>query len=100
MSICRNCYAVIKFVTMESTRKNVPVEPIPDPTGTVAARKVKPAAYGMHPRLFGYVLSKDRLLEDGYELYLAHHAECARLAPVKNPTKKRTEPVQPELFDA
>lgn len=95
MSACFRCHAVIKFVTMEATRKSVPVEPHPDSRGTVAARKVKPAGYGMHPRLFGYVISHDRPLEDGYVLYMAHHAECYRIAPVEVP---KPAP-DPTLFD-
>lgn len=95
MSSCFRCHAVIKFVTMEETRKNVPVEPIPHPEGTVAARLLKPAAYGMHPRLFGYVISRSRPLEDGYSLYMAHHAECDRIA---TPTAPKPRP-EPSLFD-
>lgn len=99
MSVCRNCFAVMKWVVMEDTHKSVPVEPHKDRRGTVAAKPV-PAARGS--RLMGYVVSAERPLRDGYDLYVAHFAECERIAP-KRPTTTNPSPTvepAPSLFDA
>lgn len=96
MSVCRVCAVTIRFVRMRETGRLVPVEPIPDPQGTVAARLVKPARYGFTPSLVGHVVSKDHPLEPGQSLFMAHYGECERNAIPTSPT-----PAPPSsLFDA
>ena len=84
MSSCRDCRATIRFVRLESG-KSMPVNPTPDPTGTVAVD-------WQGTELVGYVLSKTDPLRPGYRLYRAHRADC-------HPTKPRT-PSPAALFGA
>lgn len=74
---------------MLDTGRSVPVDPIPDDTGTVCARLVG-------NQMQGYVESKDRPYERPYIRYVAHFGTC----PDRPPTapKPRTEPA-PTLFD-
>lgn len=86
---CDSCQARIVFVTMTTTGKKVPVDPIPDDEGTVCARLVG-------SQLHGYVISKDRPYQRIYTRYTTHYSTCPdrpRAAP-----KPRPEPAA-TLFD-
>jgi DNA-directed RNA polymerase subunit RPC12/RpoP len=79
---CEHCRARIVFVTMTTTGKRVPVDPIPDDKGTVCGRLIG-------TKLQGYVISKDHPYERPYTRYAAHFATCSdrpRPAP-KPPTE-------------
>lgn len=81
---CRYCEATIRWVQLESG-KSIPVNPISDPAGTVAAS-------WQGASLIGYVTAKARPLRDGYQLYRAHRADC-------HPDKPRN-PTPAALFDS
>lgn len=85
MSVCRDCHATIKFVSLD-TGKVMPIDPIPHPRGNVAATGGR--------ALTGYVLSKDKPLRDGYRTYMPHRAACDTGEPRKT-AGERT----PTLFD-
>jgi len=77
VSTCRDCRATIRFVRLESG-KSMPVNPMPDETGTVAAD-------WQGRVLVGYVLSKTDPLRPGYRLYRAHRADCSDKPRVPRP---------------
>lgn len=85
--VCRDCHATIKFVRLDTGRL-IPVEPIPNTRGNVAAAK-RPGG-----RLIGYVISEKRPLEPGFASYVPHFADCKQARRPKTPT-----PRPPSLFD-
>lgn len=66
---CRRCMATLRFVQMTSG-KAMPVNPIPDPTGNVAARKIG------HRYAAGYVLHKGEDPKPGFVVFRPHWADC------------------------
>lgn len=68
---CRDCHTPIRFVHLTKTGKAMPVNPLTNPKGNVAAR----IAGG---RLSGFVISQDHRPGplDPFR-FLAHHATCA-----------------------
>lgn len=68
MSACRYCEATIRFVQLD-TGKAIPVNPIPDRLGNVAARPQGIA-------LVGYVISQAKPLQAGHQTYRPHKADC------------------------
>lgn len=80
---CRRdgCSATITFVKLDGGGA-MPVDPVPDPTGNVAATK------GLDGRLHGHVLSQARPLQPGQTVYMAHYATCAA-----KPRPRRTPPL-------
>lgn len=77
---CRDCHEPIRFVRMQDTGKALPVNPIPNPDGPVAAH----IAGG---RLVGFVISRDRLAGpfDPHR-FTPHYATCdARKSNKPNP---------------
>lgn len=85
MSVCRDCHATIKFVTLD-TDTVMPVDPIAVPDGPVAATGTK--------KLTGFYLSKDKPMRDGHRRYMPHHATCHRGKP-----RVTAEDRAPSLFD-
>lgn len=83
MSSCRFCEARILFVRLD-TGKAIPVNPIPDPGGNVAADWQGTA-------LVGFVLSREKPLREGFHTYRPHKADC-------HPDKPRV-PRPDSLFD-
>lgn len=83
---CRRCEAQILFVRLD-TGRSIPVEPIPDPTGNVAARR--DAGF-----LVGHVVAKDHPVEDGQQLYRTHFAACDPDKPLVTASQRKTS-----LFD-
>jgi hypothetical protein len=70
MSTCRDCYATIAFVRLD-TGKPIPVDPVPYPDkGNVAARRLPDGD------LVGHVISAAKPLQPGQERYLPHRATC------------------------
>lgn len=70
MSTCRNCYATISFVSLD-TGKALPINPVPDPTGNVIAKRAG-------TKLRGYVESREKPFREneGFRRYRPHHADC------------------------
>lgn len=67
MSTCRDCHATIRFVHVADAA--IPVDPIPNEAGNVAARP-------QGSTLIGYRVTKARPLEPGYRVYMPHRAAC------------------------
>lgn len=84
---CDRCHGVIKFVRLD-TGKPIPVEPHPFPDrGNVAAHLEGKT-------LVGYVISRDKPLQAGYDTYVPHYAVCKPDRPLI-PASQRP----PALFD-
>lgn len=85
---CRDCGDPIRFVELD-TGKALPVNPLPDPGGNVAAQ----LAGG---RLYGFVISRDKQPRptDQYR-FRPHHATCT--AVERKPSRPVPEP-DPALF--
>lgn len=76
---CRRCGATLRFIQMDSG-KVMPVNPIPDRTGTVAARKVGDRWAA------GYIVtSGSSPLKPGFTLFRAHWADCPPDSPRRDP---------------
>ena len=78
MTRCHDCQAQLLFVALlddqgRPTGKSMPIDPRPNPEGTVAAVRVG-------GRLEGHVLSGSRPLQEGQTRYVTHHATCHRKA--------------------
>lgn len=88
---CRDCHEPIRFVRMDATGRNMPINPAPSRDtrpGTVAARP-------NGPRLTGYVITTERPQDPRHPYrFTPHYATCQK------PTKKHppTEPGEPALF--
>lgn len=86
MSVCRYCYATIKWIQLEANpREQIPVEPIPlvpgepVPRSAIAAHRV-PSANGRGPgRLAGRPALEG--LKPGERVYVAHRALCEQIVP-------------------
>ena len=88
LSECRECHDPIRFVALD-TGKALPVNPLPDQGGNVAAR----LAGG---RLHGFVISKTKQPGPGDDLrFRPHHATCEEIR--RKPPKPKPEP-DPALF--
>lgn len=83
---CRRCEAQMLFVRLD-TGRSIPVDPIPDPTGNVAARRDGRG-------LVGHVVSKDHPVEDGQQLYRPHIAACDPDKPLVTASQRKAS-----LFD-
>lgn len=83
---CRDCSEPIRFVQMEDTGRAMPVNPMPNPDGNVAAR----LAGG---RLYGFVVSQDRRPGPTSPLrFVAHFAVCeARARAPKSRPREEDE---------
>lgn len=81
---CRYCEAVIRWVQLDSG-KSMPVKPIPDDRGNVAARP-------QGTTLVGHVISREKPLQEGQLRYVPHRAHC-------DPDKPRV-PRPDSLFDS
>jgi len=68
MASCGHCHATIRFVQLD-TGSAMPVDPVPNPEGNVAARPQGTV-------LVGYRITKARPLEPGYRLFMPHRAAC------------------------
>lgn len=88
MSACRNCYATIAFVQLDSG-STIPVNPVPDRTGTVLAQRVG-------KKLSGWVESREKPARPGFRRYRAHKADCH--TEDERPRVARAETPAP-LFD-
>jgi hypothetical protein len=67
---CRDCHLPIRFVRIETTGSAMPVNPLTNPKGNVAAR----IAGG---RLVGFVISRDHRPGPLDPLrFMPHHATC------------------------
>lgn len=84
---CRDCQAPIRFVRMTATGKALPVDPTPNPLGTVAAQ-LKAG------KLVGFVISHDHHAGPLDRRFTPHHASCEAR---KTPKKPAPEP-HPALF--
>lgn len=91
---CHRCKCAMRFVRMEETGRAMPIDPQPDPEGTVAARQDGPG------RLVGYVISKAHPLQEGYTLYRAHFDLCGRIADVEEGAATHRTPALTDLDDA
>lgn len=75
---CNGCTLPIRFVSL-NTGSSVPVNPKPDPAGTVAARLVA-------GRLHGRMIHADDPPTEAEERYVVHFATCDNRKPkVKTP---------------
>mgnify|MGYP000844061078 FL=1 len=67
---CRSCFAVLRFVLMGSGKK-MPCNPVPDPTGNVAARKTPKGYVDSH-----VLRSGGPGALDGYTVFRSHFSQC------------------------
>ena len=89
LSECRECQTPIRFVRLESG-KAMPVDPMPSPSGNIAARR------NAH-QLEGFVISRDRQPGGTYSLrFRAHYATCE--AVDRTPTSTGDTDPPPTLF--
>lgn len=72
--ICRRCGATLRFVQMASGKVS-PCNPVPDRTGTIAARKVG-VRYAA-----GYTLRAGEDPRPGFVTFRVHFADCPPDAP-------------------
>lgn len=90
MAACRTCALPLAFVRMESGTL-MPINPGPNPDGTVAGRK-------QGARLVrGYIITADRPLLPGWTPFQAHWAICPG-APTHRTPKPTRRDVTPALF--
>lgn len=82
---CRSCFAVLRFVVMTSG-KRMPVEPVRDPHGIVAARKVG------RDFVDGVVLKNGEVPPEGFTTFRPHWADCEH---AKRAAKGDTEAAVP-----
>jgi hypothetical protein len=82
---CRSCWAVLRFVVMASG-KRMPVEPVRDPKGIVAARKVG------RDYIDGVVLRGGETPPAGFTTFRPHWADCEH---AKRAQKGETEAPRP-----
>jgi hypothetical protein len=83
---CRSCWAALRFIRMTSG-KSMPVEPVKDPRGIVAARKVG-SGY-----VDGFVLSAAVPdAPEGYDTFRPHWADCEH---AKRAHQGETEALKP-----
>lgn len=66
---CRRCQATLRFIRL-ANGSLMPVNPVPDRTGNVAARKVG-SRYAA-----GYVLRKGEEPKPGFVVFRPHFADC------------------------
>lgn len=83
MSACRVCSAPIVFVRMRSSGKPMPVDPIPDERGNIAALRAGKGQY-----VDGHYLHQGQAIADGEVQLMPHFATC-------NDTRKPTRPRPP-----
>lgn len=67
---CSRCGATLKFVQMAGTGKSMPVNAVPDPDGTIAARWTGERWAG------GYTLKPGEEPKPGFKRFRTHYADC------------------------
>ncbi|HEY3545058.1 MAG TPA: hypothetical protein VGK17_03075 [Propionicimonas sp.] len=67
---CKRCGATLKFVQMADTGKSMPVNALPDKTGTIVARNVG------YRWAAGYVLKAGEQPKPGFTVFRTHYADC------------------------
>ena len=72
---CKRCQSTLRFVRMDRSNKVMPVTPVPDATGNVAARKVGTRYVA------GYVLRHGEVAKPGYTTFRGHFLDCPPEAP-------------------
>lgn len=82
---CKDCHLPIRFVTLD-TGSRLPVNPMPDAHGNVAAHRTG-------RELFGWVVSRSNPILARMDLFMPHHATCAARQPAPKPAPP------PTLFD-
>ncbi|MGZ0150684.1 hypothetical protein ACXJJ3_26740 [Kribbella sp. WER1] len=87
---CNDCGALIVFVRMVATDKQLPVDPIPVADGNVCARLIG-------NRLHGYVITEDRPPNPGMQRYAAHFGTCTDRQDRRKPKPTPAPPAT--LFD-
>lgn len=87
LSECRTCKDPIRFVALD-TGKAMPVNPMPDVTGNVAARMIA-------GRLHGFVISHAKPAGPRDLRFRPHYATCGEAQ--RKPAKPKPEP-PPALF--
>ena len=75
MPICHKCTAPIRFVRTRRG-KNMPVDPHPDSSGSVAAYEVLPGRF-----TDAYVVTPVTPALPGYRTFVPHHATCDERPP-------------------
>lgn len=81
---CRACAAPIRFVHLD-TGKAMPVDPIPNARGNVAARRIG-------SKLHGYVISATHPMDPMFLRMVPHYATCEE-------QQRKTRQADPGLFD-
>lgn len=84
---CQECCNPILFVLL-NTGKRIPVDPIPNPRGNVAAMRIG-------NNLHGHVIANNTTPNDRFTLHMPHHATCPD-RPGPEPKKPRDP--DPSLF--
>jgi len=93
---CKRCRAVIRFVELES-HNFMPCDPIPDPAGSVVARKVDLG--GDRVRFVdGYVLKNGRNPTEGWTRFRPHWIDCKPADPTAPDASKPARAHTPTLF--
>lgn len=84
---CNRCGATLKFVRMAATGRSLPVNAVPDPSGSIAARWTGERWAG------GYTLRSGEAPKPGFKVFRAHFADCKT-----EPKKTRSEAASAALF--
>lgn len=72
---CRSCGAGLRFVRT-THGKAMPCNPVPDPTGNVAARRNERGVY-----VDAYVITASMPLSEGFTVFRPHWADCTMRPP-------------------
>lgn len=88
---CRDCGAVVRWVKTRAG-KSMPVNPVPDPRGNIAATLVAGGRY-----VDGRVITKLDPAALGETVFRAHWADCPRGERTTRPKPKPT-PTQEPMF--
>lgn len=84
LSECRECAEPIRFVALD-TGKALPVNPMPNSSGNVCARRIG-------SKLHGYVVSKTHGPDPLFLRFMPHHATC------EERQSNKPRPADPALF--
>lgn len=87
LSECRDCADPIVFALLD-TGSRIPLNPLPDPAGNVAARAVG-------GRIYGYVVSASKPLRVDHTAMMPHAATC-RSRPRPQPATPAPLPPEPD----
>lgn len=86
---CKRCRAVLRFVEM-ATGSRMPVNPIADPAGNIAARPIRFGA-GKVVYVDGYTLRAGETAREGWVTFRPHWADCKDTDQLRRPARTRSQ---------